>query len=74
MAPELSIITMCFKEGRTGDDCESDKLGTRCFMSGRWDRVFSFGVVMNNLVSTVIDARHSLLPTVRSANSSSSSE
>ena len=53
MVPELSIITMCFSDGRTGDGCESDRFGTRCFINRRWDRALSFGVVMNNLVSTI---------------------
>lgn len=39
MVPMLLIMMMCFKDGIVGEDCDKDKLGTRCFINGICDRV-----------------------------------
>lgn len=74
MVPELLTMTTCFKDGTMVEGVDNDRAGTMCLSRGICDREISLGVVMKTFVST-----HQLRwkktdgPTVRSANSSSSS-
>ena len=50
--PELLMMTICFKDGTTGEGEDKDNEGTMCFSSGICDRLIRFGVVMNTFVSS----------------------
>jgi len=50
MPSPLSMIMMCVREGRTGEEDDKSNDGTRCCINGRFDRAFNFGVVIKILV------------------------